>query len=844
MKKIIFSFFIFLFALTILFSQESDDWFIGKPIADIQFIGLIHIPRSEIDPLIRRFKGQIFNDELWKDLYNGLFSLEYFETVEPMASPGDVERKSVIIKIQVTEKPWIENITIEGNKGLRSGEILDVITLKKDDIYREYKARLDVLAVRNLYLEKGYPSVSVEQYTKPGDKPNTLNWVIQIDEGGKVTVDEIRFSGNSVFSESVLKSKISLKEAGFLQPGAFKESALEEDKLMLVEYMQAKGYIDAKIDDVLMEYRYDEKKDQQRLVITFVLSEGDKYLFGGYSFEGNRIFSTEKLFSVVTHEKDATVNYSRVKTDKARIDDLYYENGYIFNSILMKSNRDEEKKIIYFIISIEERDRSHIENIIIKGNDKTKDHVIMREIPFEVGDIFSKTKIMEGLRNLYNLQYFSTIIPEMIPGSAENLMDLVITVEEQATAEIQFGATLSGLGAIDSSFPISGFVKWNDKNFFGNGQEFKIDLSLAPDTQSLIFGFTEPWMFNKRLTLGTELEFSHKSLRSKQDSLAPIFDTREGDQYPPDPYATWQEYVDSGYYVPDEFMMPIEKWDIMLGFNSGYLWKTFVGDLGIGGGISTGFEYLEYDDDKYRPYDYEYRINNREWFYKNKIFSRIYLNNLDVWYDPSNGYFTSFKSTLAGLFDFELKQYIRLDWKAEGYLTFLKIPVSESYTFKLLLGAHTGLSFILPQPGRILSYGNDGLSIDGTFVGRGWMLSNQVGDQLWESWFEIRSPIVPRLLSFDLFTDVAAIKTQNGLLNIAAYQNNADAIDDSQDLTSLKASNLAISSGFGIRFVIPQFPFRIYLAKRMFFDSENKLNFVNGSLNGLDFIIGISLPLL
>ena len=97
-------------------------------------------------------------------------------------------------------------------------------------------------------------------------------------------------------------------------------------------------------------------------------------------------------------------------------------------------------------MKIVEQDRAHIESIAFKGNKKTKDFVLYRELPLEVGDIFSKAKIMEGLRNLYNLQYFSAVDPQMFPGSAENLMNLVISVEEQSTADIQFGITLSGLG--------------------------------------------------------------------------------------------------------------------------------------------------------------------------------------------------------------------------------------------------------------------------------------------------------------------------------------------------------------------------------------------------------------
>lgn len=96
----------------------------------------------------------------------------------------------------------------------------------------------------------------------------------------------------------------------------------------------------------------------------------------------------------------------------------------------MEEERNAKTKTITFTIKITEKERAHIENIIIKGNVKTKDHVIYREIPLIPGDVFSKDKVIEGIQNLYNTGLFSTISPETPFGSAEGLMDLVINVEE------------------------------------------------------------------------------------------------------------------------------------------------------------------------------------------------------------------------------------------------------------------------------------------------------------------------------------------------------------------------------------------------------------------------------
>ena len=127
--------------------------------------------------------------------------------------------------------------------------------------------------------------------------------------------------------------------------------------------------------------------------------------------------------------------------------------------------------------AIVERPRAHIENITVKGNTKTKDKVILREIPLEPGDVFSKAKFVEGIGNLYNLQYFTTVTPETPRGSTDGLMDLVLNVEEGKTADISFGLSFSGT----ANFPISAQIKWTEKNFMGTGQTLGLDSTFSPD---------------------------------------------------------------------------------------------------------------------------------------------------------------------------------------------------------------------------------------------------------------------------------------------------------------------------------------------------------------------------
>jgi outer membrane protein insertion porin family len=815
--------------------DAAADWFWGKPLASVQWEGVVHADKRELDSVLRVYLGRPFTEELWMELQSRLYELDWFEKIDPVALPADEGRTRVSVQFTVVERPSVDSVLVVGNSGLRSTEVLDVVTIKGGEIYNAAKARVDELAVRRLYLERGFPDAAIKAGTEPGLSPNTVDVVFTVNEGTQVAVRQIIFSGNTAVATQTLKGQMSLKEYGLFQPGAFQESKLEDDKRAIVDYYKSRGYVDAAIVDVVRSFEKDAKTGRSWLILDLALKEGRQWLYEGVTFQGNEIFPSSKLGDLIYQRPGGILNYRKLLQDKQRIDDLYYESGYIFNAIELGEKRDEEKGSIAYTIKITERDRAHIESIAFKGNKKTKDYVLYRELPLEVGDIFSKAKIVEGLRNLYNLQYFSAVEPEMFPGSADNLMKLQIGVEEQSTADIQFGVTLSGLGQPDT-FPVSGLIKWNDRNFLGNGQDFSLELNASPDTQTVTLGFSDNWLFGKRLAGGASLSFAHKLVSAAQDSAAPFFDDGV-----PDPYTEPLQWTGSTATIPSAYLMPYQSWDVALGFNGGYSFHSQAGDVGFGGGISFGLGSKNYDAGKYRPASRDLRESNGIWKLNNKLLARAYLNNLDFWYSPGKGYYASQRFTLAGILPFESQHYIKSDTKLEGYLTLFNVPVVEGWNFKWILGAHSGFSALLPEPGYGFSVSDDWLAIDGTFNARGWNnLFGMDGKTLWENWVELRMPLFESFLWADGFFDAAALQTATGMVDMNPPAN-ANPVEDpaKPNFGHLGWENMAFSLGFGFRFTIPQFPFRFYFAKRFTFDGRN----IQWKTTGPDFVISITQPL-
>ncbi|MDR2158807.1 MAG: outer membrane protein assembly factor BamA [Treponema sp.] len=806
----------------------SGEWYQGKPIQEIVFTNLKNVKESELEGVTEPFIGTIFTDEVFQEILGRLYALEYFEFINPSALASDSLGSGVILRFEVTERPKISRINFTGNSHLRRNELLDTITLKVNDLVNQAKLRVDEEAVRAKYVEKGYPDVKVRSETRPvNDGTMVVNFYIE--EGEKIVIRNIRFEGNTVFSNRALKGKLSLKVKNILNDGAFQEAKLAADQAAITQYYHDRGYIDAQVTDVVRNM-IRNNKGENNLTIIFRIYEGRIYTFGGVTFEGNEIFSTEQLSKLIYSKVGETANGHRIETDLQRVADLYFENGYINNTIGREEIRDSGRGIISYRIPIVERGRAHIESISVRGNEKTKTSVILREIPLEPGDVFSKTKVMDGIRNLYNLQYFSVVAPDTPQGSADNLMDLVFNVEEQPTTDIQFGLTFSGT-ADPEAFPISGMVKWNDRNVRGGGNMMGAEVIASPDNQGLTLSYTHRWILGLPLSGGFDFSVRHAQRLGATTDPNYLFNGDETYAFPAG-FKSYAEYDDAGKIPPDEYLMTYDQWYFSLGFSTGYRWSTFLGNLGVGGGVRIGLIYNSYDAGLYRPFDPTLREDNNRLTPSNSFYTNVYLDQRDVYYDPTKGYYGIQRFGIYGILGSEREHYLKADTRAEYFYPLLQIPITDNYTFKTIFGIHTGVSFIVKQAFRDLRIENTNkLSVDGMFIGRGWSNEyNRKGLVLWENWAELRFPIVPNILAWDFFFDAAAVKET-----------------PTKFFREFSIDDMRFSFGGGLRFSIPQFPFRFSLAKR-FRTEGGDFKWVKGAIgsnsnpaSGIDFVISFAL---
>ena len=756
------------------FSQENSDWYVGKTISQISFEGLRSVKKSEVSGVTGSFIGKTFEDSLYNDILDRLYALGYFEDIEPYAKHDPKSPDKMILVFTVKEHAVISSIEFKGNKKIRNNELRDNITAKAGDVFLDSAILLDERALRDFYIKKGYSNVRVS-YTSE-ENADGVKVIFHIIEGSGTVITSIKFSGNTVFSERTLKGKISLKEEGFMRDGAFQRASLETDKQTIIAYYLTRGYADARIVDVIQESSINEKKAREEMSLVFIIQEGEQYTFSGLTISGNEIFSTDKLMSFIKLKNGDVFNQTKFQEGLSNLTNLYYENGYMSNEFYPAINKDSERHTIGYSLSIVERSRAHIENIIIKGNTKTKDYVILRELPVKPGDVFSRDKIMAGMRNLYNTQYFSSIVPEPVSGSESNLVDLVITVEEQSTTSLQFGMTFTGIEDPDD-FPISLFFKWQNSNLRGLGKTISAGVNASTSDQSVDFSYSQSWLFNKPIQFSESLSLFHS-----------------------DTSALLANWLASGTLDDDYYYYGYESWGASLSSSVGHRWNPPFAILTVVGGMTNTVTDNLYDQNLYIPIDSGVNKYAERFGLKNSIYASISLDDRDINYDPSTGWFVNQRLAWYGLIpDVEHEFYLRSDTKLESYLKLFDIPVAGGYwNFKAVLAAYTGFSAIFPVPGTLFGSSSK-VYIDGMFNGRGWTdIYNDVrGKAMLSNRIELRIPIFTGVIGLDGFFDAVAVKEE-----------------PEQMFNDLSIEDFYFSFGPGLRFLVPQFPLHLLFANK------------------------------
>ena len=492
MKNFIVPFVSLIICTTLLLGQQAT----VVKIASIDVIGTKTATPEVVIATSGLSVGLEANQEDFSDAVKQLWSLGLFSDVKILTDRDSPE--GVFLIISVEEYPRLDKVILEGNKKLKTDEIDEALGLHPGQALTPFIVYESQRIIQKLYYEDGYLLAEIIPSTFEGEKENARGIKFDITENKKVSIGEIKFTGNTQLSNRKLKKKMdNIKEERWWKFWADTEFSIENlraDERLIEEYMHSLGYRDAEILGDSLYYSEDLKK----MFFRIDLYEGAKYKYGQINISGNTIFETEDILRALGISTGDQYNSEKLmEAIELGVRSPYMDKGYLYcqiNPIEMPVAADT----ISLTLEIAEMNPVHIRHINIVGNDKTKENVIRRELRIFPGDLFSRTALMRSQREVMILNYFGNVIPDVIPYD-EDEIDLVFEVEEKntgtATASAGYSERDGFIGTVGLQFP----------NFRGNGQQVSFNFQRAYSYEALSISFVEPWLFNTPNLLGISL---------------------------------------------------------------------------------------------------------------------------------------------------------------------------------------------------------------------------------------------------------------------------------------------------------------------------------------------------
>lgn len=411
-----------------------------------------------------------------------------------------LERQGTVVIISVVENPVINRIAFEGNRSLDDEQIEIEIELRPRVVYTQTRVQSDVQRIVELYRRNGRFSANVEPVIIELDQ-NRVDLVFEIDEGSATGIERITFIGNEAFSDGTLRDEIITEETVWWNFLAGPNDNYDPDRLafdqeLLRRFYLSEGYADFRVVSAVAELA----PDQSGFFVTFTVDEGERYEFGEVDIV-SRIPEVDAEIlrgDIVSYSGDY---YSNVAVEDS-VRNLTASAGnlqYAFVEINPAVSRNREEQTINIIYEINEGPRVFVERIEIRGNVRTIDRVIRREILLAEGDPFNATLLQRSETNIRNLGFFSTVDVEVIQGSTPDRTVVIVTVLEQSTGELSIGA---GFSTNDGAI---GDISLRERNLLGRGQDLRLTTSISQNTSEIDLSFTEPYFLNRDLAAGVDL---------------------------------------------------------------------------------------------------------------------------------------------------------------------------------------------------------------------------------------------------------------------------------------------------------------------------------------------------
>jgi len=492
-------------------------------IVGISVHGQRRIPADTIKSRIFTRIGDVYDLAALERDFNSLWNTGYFEDIR---FEREQTQKGWVLHIYVKERPTIREINYTGLSAVSTSDVLDrfkerKVGLSVESQYDPTKIKKAEVTLKELLAEHGRQFATIRSEIRP-IPPAAVSLTFVVREGPKVKVGKIRFQGNRHINTRTLRAAMkNLKPIGiphsiFLESlfaKTYDATKLNEDVERVRAEFQNRGYFKVLVDDPKTDIHDTghagfhvpllQKGAGKSVDITMPVEEGDRYRLGSITFKNNKAVAEQKALRSLFALKDGDI-FSREKVAKGleNLRKAYGELGYINFTSVPNTTFDDEKKLVNLEIDVDEGKQFYVRRIEFQGNTTTRDKVIRREIALEEGQIYNSRYWELSLLRLNQLGYFDQLKPDD-PNTTDRkldekagLVDLTLKVHEKGKNSIGLQGGVSGLAGAFIG------LTYSTNNFLGLGETLTVQASLGNRQRDLLFGFTEPYLFDRPIQAG------------------------------------------------------------------------------------------------------------------------------------------------------------------------------------------------------------------------------------------------------------------------------------------------------------------------------------------------------
>lgn len=400
--------------------------------------------------------------------------------------------------VAVREAPVVNRVVFEGSGKVQREVLESAVQTRAREPLSQAAVDADVARILDVYRRTGRGLAQVQP--RVIDLPNgKVDVVFSITEGSKTGVLEINFVGNQAYSSSRLRDLMTTTETNFLSflktSDVYDPDRIAADEELIRRYYLKNGYADFRI--LGTDARFDPARGGY--IVTISLEEGGQYHVGDVRLDSRVSVDPEVLRRQIGTAPGDVYNAEAVERSLTNITTEATRSGNPFAQVRPVGQRDPATRTISLGYVVEEGPRVYIERINVRGNTRTRDYVIRRELDLGEGDAYNRVLLDRAERRLNNLGYFKKVRITNEPGSAPDRVVVNIDVEDQATGAFSIA------GGYSTADGIIGEVAVSESNFLGRGQYVRLAGSAGQLSQGIDFSFTEPYFLGYRLAAGFDL---------------------------------------------------------------------------------------------------------------------------------------------------------------------------------------------------------------------------------------------------------------------------------------------------------------------------------------------------